>query len=53
MSTLKSFDLADLKPTAGAGLRVMLSKKERLNARIDAGFGKNTHGIYINVAEAF
>jgi hypothetical protein len=42
-----------LKPSVGAGLRVALDRKERLNIRADVGFGKHSHGVYINLAEAF
>jgi hypothetical protein len=42
-----------LKPSVGIGLRFSLNKKEKLNLRIDAGFGKHSQGTYINLAEAF
>lgn len=48
--------LADhsFKPNAGLGLRVMMNKKDRLNVRIDQGFGKlGQNGLYLDIAEAF
>ena len=43
----------NLKLSAGFGLRYLLSQKEKLNLRIDAGFGKNSQGTYLNMGEAF
>ncbi|MFK8103592.1 MAG: BamA/TamA family outer membrane protein [Saprospiraceae bacterium] len=37
----------------GSGLRFMLSKKEKINIRIDAGFTPSGNGIYITIGEAF
>ena len=42
-----------LKPTAGMGLRFAISPKEKLNLRLDAGIGKQSHGTYLNMGEAF
>lgn len=50
---LRQFDLYDLKATGGAGLRFLLSRKENVNIRFDAAVGRNTHGFYVNIAEAF
>ena len=47
------FDMKDLKPTGGMGLRYLISQKEHLNIRIDAAVGNNTHGFYVNISEAF
>jgi hypothetical protein len=38
---------------AGAGLRLMVSKSEKLNLRIDYGFGKQSGGLYVILKEAF
>ena len=51
--TPSSFDFLDLKPTGGAGLRYLISRKEHLNIRFDAAVGRNTHGFYVNISEAF
>lgn len=45
--------LKHFRYTAGAGLRFTLNKESKMYFRIDAGFGANTYGIYINVGEAF
>lgn len=42
-----------IKPSVGAGLRVALDRTERLNIRLDFGFGKHSSGAYLNIAEAF
>ncbi len=42
-----------LKPTAGMGLRFAISPKEKLNLRLDAGVGRQSHGSYLNMGEAF
>ena len=42
-----------LKPTVGMGLRFAISPKEKLNLRLDAGVGKQSHGSYLNMGEAF
>jgi hypothetical protein len=42
-----------LKPSYGLGLRYSLKPKERLNLRVDTGFGRKSHGTYLNIGEAF
>ncbi|HVU01698.1 MAG TPA: BamA/TamA family outer membrane protein [Polyangiaceae bacterium] len=37
----------------GGGLRLSLNTEERLNLRLDAGFGPDTYGIYFTAREAF
>jgi hypothetical protein len=37
----------------GGGLRIMLNNAEKLNLRADVGFGNDTWGIYVGIAEAF
>ena len=46
--------LAEVRPAGGIGLRVALSKDERLNVRIDRGMGQGgSSGTYVTVGEAF
>mgnify|MGYP001051682299 CR=1 FL=1 len=53
-NTANSFALNTLKYSYGAGLRFQLSKKEKLNLRIDYGIGANNNsGFYLQLAEAF
>lgn len=47
------FDLGHLKYSYGFGLRFVFDTKQRLNIRLDFGFGKGTSGIYFTAAEAF
>jgi hypothetical protein len=44
---------AVIRPNAGAGLRFELDKKQKINIRLDYGFGYKTSGMYINIGEAF
>jgi outer membrane protein assembly factor BamA len=39
--------------TLGGGLRFKLSKKENVNVRLDAGFGKESSAFYFTIGEAF
>lgn len=43
----------DLKFSYGAGLRFLFNEEQKINIRIDAGFGKDTNGIYFGIQEAF
>lgn len=44
----------NLKPNYGIGFRVMVIRKEHINARLDIGFGeKNIRGFYFTLSEAF
>jgi hypothetical protein len=47
------FNAQHLKPSAGIGLRFALKPKEKLNLRVDQGFGKKSQGSYLNLGEAF
>lgn len=52
--SLKDYSIQQLKYSAGAGLRLMLSKKEKLSLRIDYGVGMGRNrGLYIQLGEAF
>ena len=55
-NTFHELNFQDLKYSYGGGLRVALNRKERLNLRIDYGwgFGQSTsHGLYFQLGEAF
>jgi len=39
--------------TVGGGLRLMFDKKEKINIRVDMGFGKDTSAFYLSIGEAF
>jgi outer membrane protein assembly factor BamA len=50
---LNDFGLNDFHLGGGGGLRLMLQEKEKLNLRVDVGFGKNSSGVYVIMKEAF
>ena len=52
-SDLADIERKDFNYSVGAGLRFLLDEKQKVNLRLDAGFGKNTSGIYVTVSEAF
>lgn len=52
-SELDDFNSDDLLPSAGVGLRFLVSKENRLNLSIDFAVGKGSDAIYIYVGEAF
>ncbi len=47
------FKFQNIKPSVGVGLRYALRPKEKLNLRVDAAFGKESQGTYVNIGEAF
>lgn len=50
---ISHFDLKSFRYSVGFGLRYMFSPKERLNLRLDVGFGEGTAGVYFTASEAF
>lgn len=50
---VNEFRFNDLKRNYGFGARFSIDKKEKLNLRFDVGFGENTNGFYLGIAEAF
>lgn len=48
-----AFQASNLLYSIGAGLRFELDRERKVNIRFDAGYGKNSSGMYITVAEAF
>ncbi|MBY0347650.1 MAG: outer membrane protein assembly factor [Hydrotalea flava] len=51
---IDDFALNGLKYAYGAGLRIRLTKKEKLNLRLDYGIGQgNNQGFYLQLGEAF
>lgn len=46
-------NLGSLKPSYGVGLRFLFDKKEKIQVRMDIGFGKGTSGFYFSIFEAF
>lgn len=50
---VSQFDLNNFKHSVGFGIRYMLNPEEKLNIRLDIGFGKGTTGVYFTASEAF
>ena len=49
--TVKLFEY--MEPAAGAGLRVKLNKYSRTNISIDYAIGRQSSGLYVDIAETF
>lgn len=48
------YDFSNLKYSYGTGLRFLFNKKEKVNLRMDIGFGNDgNRGIYFGIQEAF
>ena len=45
--------LRNLKWSLGAGLRFRFNEAEKVNLRVDFGFGRDTKGVYFQLEEAF
>jgi len=53
-SRIGAFRLPDLKPSYGFGFRFAVNQEERLNIRLDFGFGqRGNSGLYLTASEAF
>lgn len=52
-SSFGDIDLSKIKTSIGVGVRYLVLPKERINVRIDLGFGTQHPGFYFNIREAF
>jgi hypothetical protein len=50
---LRDLGLENLLPSAGGGLRYMVSEKERVNLSIDYARGREGAALYFYIGEAF
>ena len=50
---LGGFRDAEALPSGGFGVRYMIAPKNKVNFRVDVGWGKDGHAIYLGVGEAF
>ncbi|MBL0259195.1 MAG: BamA/TamA family outer membrane protein [Bacteroidetes bacterium] len=50
---LDQYSLPGIHFTYGCGLRLMIKEREKLNLRIDYGWSKESHGLYVMIKEAF
>jgi len=51
--SLPAIKFDNLKYAVGLGLRLQLFKQEKMNVRLDYGFGRDSSGDYIDLPEAF
>lgn len=53
-SDISKYQLKAIKPTYGFGLRFLFDEEEKVNLRVDVGFGNDgNRGIYFGIEEAF
>jgi outer membrane protein assembly factor BamA len=51
---ISDYQVGNLRLSGGLGLRYRLDEKEKINIRLDAGFGEQGNsGIYLTIGEAF
>jgi outer membrane protein assembly factor BamA len=50
---IRDWKIGEFKRSYGFGLRVKFNQTEKVNLRVDFGFGKNTSGVYFGLEEAF
>jgi outer membrane protein assembly factor BamA len=50
---VSDYSIKYIKPSYGFGIRYMMDEVEKLNLRVDVGFGKGTMGVYFSIEEAF
>jgi hypothetical protein len=51
--SIKEYEMRFLLPSYGAGIRLRMNEKERLNLRFDYARGLDTDNFYLTVGEAF
>ena len=50
---LSKMEIATVKPTYGLGIRFRFDETQKLDLRVDVGFGRGTNGVYFSVNQAF
>ena len=50
---LSHFEIRNFKYSFGWGIRYLFNRDEKINLRLDFGYGKNSSEFYISLAEAF
>lgn len=50
---ISGFSLPGLHYAYGCGLRILVKEREKVNLRIDYGWGKGSSGLYVMIKEAF
>ena len=52
-SKVSNIEISTIKPSYGFGARFRIDELQKLDLRVDFGFGTNTNGIYFSVNQAF
>ncbi len=52
-NAMGNFELKNIMPSYGGGLRFKINRKENVNLRMDYGFGNGQQNVYFFIAEAF
>ncbi|MCH7722691.1 MAG: hypothetical protein IIA49_06670 [Bacteroidetes bacterium] len=47
------FTISTIKPSFGAGIRFRIDELQKLDLRLDVGFGRDTQGFYFSINQAF
>jgi outer membrane protein assembly factor BamA len=50
---IDQIDFGSLKSSYGFGIRYLFSETEKIQIRLDIGFGKGSSGFYVSIFEAF
>ena len=51
--TVKTLSLGEVAYTCGAGLRILLDRRQGINLRVDRTRGRDTSGFYLTIGHAF
>ena len=52
-SKVSKIEISTIKPSYGFGVRFRIDELQKLDLRVDVGFGRDTNGIYFSVNQAF
>ena len=52
-SSIDKITISTVKPTYGFGIRFRIDELEKVEIRMDVGFGKGTSGVYFDINQAF
>ncbi|MFI5236961.1 MAG: BamA/TamA family outer membrane protein [Ignavibacteriales bacterium] len=51
--SLGKIEISTVKPTYGFGIRFRIDELQKIEIRMDVGFGRGTNGIYFDINQAF
>ncbi|MEJ2104104.1 MAG: BamA/TamA family outer membrane protein [Ignavibacteriaceae bacterium] len=51
--SISKIEISNVKPTYGFGIRFRLDELQKVEVRMDIGFGKGTNGLYFDINQAF